>query len=68
MSDHLVLQRKDVGELAIVLLGPDLLGVFRLDQIGVDPETVAGLPHAPVEHVAHAEIAPDLLRLRGLAR
>ena len=67
MSDHLVLQRKNVGELSIVLLGPDLLGVFRLHQIGVDPETVAGLPHASVEHVAHAEIAPDLLRLRRLA-
>ena len=50
-----------------VLLSPDLVCVFRLHQTCVDPQTLSGLPHASVEHVAHAEVAPDLLGLRFLA-
>ena len=37
----------------------------RLDQLGRDAHPVARAPRAALEHVAHAELAPDLLHRHG---
>src|SRR5262245_11028090 len=57
----LVLQCENVGELAVVALCPDVLAGVSLDQLCGDADTVAGFTQAAFEHVAHAELAPDLL-------
>ena len=67
VSDHFVLQRKNICQLAIILVGPDLLRVLRLHEAGANANSFARLPHASVKDVAHTEIASDLLRLGSLA-
>jgi hypothetical protein len=62
LSD-LVLQRKDVGEIAVVALGPDVLASLGLDQLRSDADAIAGLAYAAFEHIAHTELAPNLLHI-----
>ena len=47
----------------LVALGPDLSAGGRIDQVDVDSQRVASPLQAPLEQVAHAEIARDVLRL-----
>src|SRR5712692_2494910 len=63
----LVLHRKDVREIAVVALGPDVVAGFGLDQLRGDADAVAGFTQAAFEHVAHAKLAPDLAKVRGFA-
>jgi hypothetical protein len=73
---HLVLRREDVCEIAIEPLRPEMPAAAGIDELRRDAHAIAGLAHAPFEHKAHAEIAPDLLHLgrpalvdkRGVAR
>ena len=64
---HLVLKREDVGELAVVVLGPNMVAGRRVDQLGGDANAISGLAHAALQHVAHAEVAGDLGHVHGLA-
>ena len=59
--DDLVLQREQILELAIVAVGPEMMAGVRLDQLGRDAHPVARAPRAALDHVADAELAPDLL-------
>jgi hypothetical protein len=59
----LVLRREDVGEIAIVTLGPVVVAGLRLDQLRGHPDAVAGLAQAAFEHIAHTELEPDLLHI-----
>ena len=63
-SDHLlgdlVQHGEHVAQLAVVLLGPDVLAGLGLDQLAGDPDAFACGAHAALEHVAHAELARDL--------
>src|SRR5258708_32858510 len=59
----LVLDREDIGEIAVVTLGPDVVAGFGLDQLRGDADAVAGFTQAAFEHVAHAKLAPDLLHV-----
>ena len=59
----LVLHRENVGEIAVVALGPDMIAGLGLDQLRGDPDAVAGFAHAAFEHIAHAQFAPDLLHI-----
>ncbi len=59
----LVLQREDVGEIAVVPVGPDVVASLGFDQLGGDANAIGGPSHAAFEHVAHAEFAPDLLQI-----
>jgi hypothetical protein len=59
---------KNVGEVAVVTLGPDMLAGLRLDQLCSDAESVAGLAQAAFEHVTHAQFAPDLFHIDRAAR
>jgi hypothetical protein len=56
----LILDRENVGEVAIVALGPEMVAGRSVDQLGGDPNAVAGLAHAAFQHVADAEFARDL--------
>ena len=55
-----VLHREDVVQLAVVLLGPDVLAAPGVDQLAGDAQPPAGRAHAALQHVAHAEVARDL--------
>ena len=52
----LVLHGEDVGEVAVVALGPDVAAACAVDQLGGDPHPVPGLAHAAFQHVADAEL------------
>ena len=62
-----VLHREDVGEIAIVALGPDVVAGFGFDELCADADAIARLPHAAFEHVAHTKLAPDLLHIDRLS-
>jgi hypothetical protein len=64
LLDHLVLCRKDVGEIAIESLGPEMAAGCCIDELRRDAHAVGGLAHTALEHEAHAEIAPYVLHLR----
>ena len=51
-----VLEREDLGEGAVVALGPEVRARRAVHQLGADPEPVAGAPDGPPEQVAHAEL------------
>ena len=63
----LVLHRKNVRDLAVVALGPDMVSGGAVDQLGGDPHPVARSSHAAFEHIAHAKLAADLLHIDSTA-
>ena len=63
----LVLQGEEVRHVGVVAMGPDLQAGRGVAQLGPDPEVLPRAPDAAVEHVAHAEVAADLLRVDRLA-
>src|SRR5215472_19311277 len=65
LPGDLVLKRKDVGQLAIVTVGPEVLAADGIDQLGGNPYAVAALADAPFQDVAHPEFAPDLTYVHG---
>ena len=61
----LVLEVEDVLEHTVIAVGPDMRAAGGVDQLGRDPDAVAGLADAAFEHVAHAELPrhrPDVDR------
>src|SRR3546814_91988 len=62
-----VLDGENVLQLAVVLLGPDVLAGLGVDELNGDAQVPARRPHAALEDVAHAEIAGDLPDVHGLA-
>src|SRR5215469_12977814 len=60
---NLGLHREDVGQIAVVTFGPDMITGLGLDQLGGYPDSVSGFAEAAFEHVANAEFAPDLPNL-----
>ena len=63
---NLVLDGEDVGEIAVVAVGPEWPPVLPVDQLGGDAHAVAGLADAAFEHVGHAERPGDLLHVHPL--
>ena len=57
--------RKDVVELAIVTLGPDMLVGGGTDQLHIDVHGVGDFLHAAFEDVGDAELLPISRRLSG---
>ena len=47
-------------QLAVVLLGPDMLAGFGVDKLAGDADALARGPHAPFEEITHTEILRDL--------
>jgi hypothetical protein len=72
----LVLQREQIARVAGETLGPQMRIGLGIDQLGTDADLVARPPNASFEHIAHAQLAADLLgidrfvpvRERGIAR
>ena len=60
LSRELVLNVKDVGQLAVESICPDMSAGERIDQLRRHPDAVSRLSHAALEHIADAEIARDL--------
>ena len=48
----LVLHGKDVSEIAVVTLGPDMLAALGFDQLRSDADAIAGFAQAAFEHIA----------------
>ena len=63
----LVLDREDVGKVAVVAVGPGVTAGLGVDQLGGDPHPVAGLAHAAFEDVGDVERARDFLDVHHLA-
>ena len=60
---HLILQIEDVRQLAVETVRPEMRARRSIDELPGDAHPVARLAHAAFEHVAHAELAPDLLHV-----
>ena len=56
----LLVDREDVGQLALVALGPDVAAVRHVDELNGDADAVAGFADAALQHLAHVEQASDL--------
>jgi hypothetical protein len=54
-----VLHSEDVGELAVVALGPKMISVGRVDQLSGHPDAVAGAADAAFENRADSERVCD---------
>ena len=52
---------------AVEPISPDMRAGLRLDELRGDAHAVARLAHAALQHIAHAEFAPDLLHVDGAA-
>ena len=55
------------ASVAVEAIGPEMRAGHGIDQLAGDPHPAAGLAHAALEHVAHAELAADLLHVDGAA-
>ena len=55
-----ILEVEEVVDDAVVAVGPEMRAGNGVDELRRDADAVAGLAHAPFEHVAHAEGAGDL--------
>ena len=64
---HLVLDREDVLELAVVALGPDVGIGFRVDQLHGDAHATGGFANAPFHHVIDPELARHRLHVHRFA-
>src|SRR5260370_25993779 len=62
----LILQSEQIARVAVEPLPPKMRVGRGIDQLGVEAELAARSPDAPFEHIAHAELAADLLRIDGL--
>ena len=58
-----VLHGKDVGDAAVVALGPEMAAGGGVVELRGDAHLVAASPHAAFEHVADAELPPDLFHV-----
>ena len=56
----LILQVEYVLQAPSISLGPQMRAGLGLDELRGDAQAIARLAHAALQHVAHAEFAPDL--------
>jgi hypothetical protein len=55
---NLVLHRKNVGEVAVVVLGPDVVTGLGLDQLRGDADALTGFAQAAFKHVGTPNSRP----------
>ena len=65
--DDLVLQFEQVGQVAVVPLGHDVVVGVGPDQLCRNPHPMPRFPHAAFKDVARAQLLADLLDVDGLA-
>ena len=61
----LLLNGEDVGELAVVILGPDMRAVVGLDELRGDAHAVAGLAHRAFDEMRGVQRLPDRSHVAG---
>ena len=54
-----VLDLEDIGQIAVVAVGPEMRAVGRVDELRRDPHAIAGAADRAFEHRAHAKLAAD---------
>ena len=59
----LVLDGEDVGQVAVVAVGPDVPAGLAVDELAVDPHLRAGLADAALQHELDVEFLADVLHL-----
>src|SRR5438552_131822 len=52
---------------AVIFVGPNMRAGLSLDELSRDAQAIAAFAQAALEHVANAELAPDLLDVDDLA-
>jgi hypothetical protein len=62
-----ILDGEDVGHLAVVTLGPEMVSIRGLDELGRHADAVTGLADAPFQNMLDAELAGDLRNFHILA-
>src|SRR5438874_8215591 len=62
-----VLDGEDVGQIAIVAIGPDVSAVFPMDELSGHPNARPGFPHASFQNKVDPEVLRDLLHLDRFA-
>ena len=62
---NLILQRENVGQLAIMAIGPDMLAGGGVYELRCDAHAITALAHAPFEHITHAQFTTHLLYIDG---
>jgi len=63
-TGDLVLYNEDVDQLPVVGLGPEVIALVGLDELGGDAHAVAGPAHASLQDVADAELTGDVAGIR----
>src|SRR5262249_36925287 len=63
VGGHAVLQLEDVFEAAVETLRPQMRARGGVDELAGDAQTVRRFAHATLEHVAHPQLAADLLHI-----
>src|SRR4029077_17240611 len=56
-----VLNRKYIGQIAVIALGPHVRARRCLDKLSGDASAIAGFAHATLKDIAHPQFAADLL-------
>ena len=64
---NIILNRKDISELAVVALGPDMSSGGGLDQLRRHPHAVGSLAHTAFQDIPHTEFSADILDRSRLA-
>ena len=58
---------KDVGQLPIISLGPNIGIGLGINQLDIDPHLIGHLSHATLKNVRHAKLLCDLAEIPGFA-
>ena len=66
-AGHLVLDRECVVKFAVIPLSPAVAAGHGIDELRRDANTVATTPDAALQHVAGAQLPPDLPDIDRLA-
>ena len=59
LAGDVVLDLEDIGQVAIVAVGPQVATGGRVDELRGDPHAIAGAADRAFEHRAHAKLAAD---------
>ena len=62
-----VLHGEKISRIAVEPLRPQMRIGLGIDQLGVDADLIARSPDAAFQHVAHPQLAADLLCVNSLA-
>src|SRR6516162_5731546 len=67
MGDLFVLQREQIAHVPVISAGPELLAVFRCDQLGGDAYLRPRAPDRTLDQIGRNDLARDQARAQGFA-